>query len=837
MFYPGSLTEEDAEMDRKHRCAARRAAADGMVLLENNGILPLSEGSRVALYGGGALYPVKGGTGSGDVNSRNTVNIADGFRNAGFIIADEEWLASYAGLYKKAYEEWVKYIYKLAGPGKDSNALYQAHAANPMPFPEGDRLCEEDVPKEDRENTPAVFVISRVSGEGADRKCVQGDFLLSKTEEESLKTLRKIYRRLIVILNVAGIIDLSVLDEIHPDALVLMSLAGSESGNALADVLSGKVNFSGHLTDTWGYHYEDYPAFLSAKHDLPGRTVYSEDIYVGYRYFDSFGVTVRYPFGYGLSYTDFSIQPEKTVLEEDGTVTVTARIKNIGKKAGREVVFLFVSCPEGLRKKEVKKLAAFVKTKELAPGEESSLPLSFSLEQAASFHTGKASWFFDAGEYYLLLGKNAADVTAAGVLSLSDTVFLKKEPHICPLEDALPMLKQEGTEKVRLRFHEEVKEKGLAPISMDKACEKLKEKEKAADSADGSPNAQIDEQTKEAEEILEKMTREQKVRLVCGRVAGSQAEFIGSASVTVPGAAGETSAASAKLGIMPLIMADGPAGLRLQYCYESDRASGEIIRLPRYEMLENRFFHTFKEHADAEKHYQSCTAFPVGMSLAQSFDEELVSSIGRAVGEEMDAFHVSFWLSPGMNIHRDPLCGRNFEYYSEDPLVTGKIAAAMTRGVQENPHRAVTIKHFACNSQEDDRMNVSAVVSERALREIYLRGFEIAVKESAPKAIMTSYNKINGVHSANNPDLIEVTARKDWGFQGIVMTDWTTTNAGHGASAAKCIASGNDIVMPGTPSDLEEINRALDSEDDYSLPEEKLNACCLRLIKMFRSLA
>ena len=281
-----------------------------------------------------------------------------------------------------------------------------------------------------------------------------------------------------------------------------------------------------------------------------------------------------------------------------------------------------------------------------------------------------------------------------------------------------------------------------------------------------------------------------------------------------------------------LILADGPAGLRLQKRYEENKKTGEIYTLSRYESLENRIFGTEFLHEDTIKHYQYCSAIPVGTLLAQTFDTELMEEIGALIGREMKEFGVTLWLAPGMNIHRNPLCGRNFEYYSEDPLVSGKMAAAVTKGAQSLPGIGTTVKHFACNNQEENRRGVSSIVSQRALREIYLKGFEIAVKESQPMAIMTSYNKVNGVHTANSYDLCTEAARKEWGFEGIIMTDWTTTNAGGGCSAAKCLRAGNDLIMPGKLSDRKEILDAVHGLGIQFLDIRYLDECALRMLKV-----
>jgi beta-glucosidase len=325
------------------------------------------------------------------------------------------------------------------------------------------------------------------------------------------------------------------------------------------------------------------------------------------------------------------------------------------------------------------------------------------------------------------------------------------------------------------------------------------------------------------------MTLQDKACLVVGARSAMAGEIVGSQAVSVPGAAGETVAFEG-YGIPAMVLADGPAGVRINPDYETDPRTGEIYQ-PRdwFEMLERRFFNKQVRHEGAVIRYQVTTAIPIGTLLAQSFDTDLLEEVGTAIADELRAFHIAVWLAPGMNIHRNPLCGRNFEYYSEDPLLSGLMAAAITRGVQSKPGVGVSIKHFACNNQEDNRMHVNEIISERTLREIYLKGFEIAVKTADPLTIMTSYNRINGVHSANNYDLCTVVARREWGFRGYIMTDWSTTSGG-GSNAAKCILAGNDLVMPGTDHDIQEIIDAVKGRRLPHLTEEKLNESVFRLI-------
>ena len=345
-----------------------------------------------------------------------------------------------------------------------------------------------------------------------------------------------------------------------------------------------------------------------------------------------------------------------------------------------------------------------------------------------------------------------------------------------------------------------------------------------------------------AAELAQKLTPEEKTALVCGRSSGSK-EIIGAAAVTVPGAAGETTASLLeKYGVANVILADGPAGIRITSHYQKNPSDGSVYKMNMYQRLENRIFGTEFLHTDGEDYYQYCSAIPVGTLLAQTFDTELLEEVGRMIGAELEEFGVTLWLAPGMNIHRNPLCGRNFEYYSEDPVLTGLCAATETKGVQSQKGKGTTIKHFAGNNQEDNRMFTNAHISERALREIYLKGFEIAVKTAQPYAIMTSYNLINGVHSANNYDMLQNIARDEWGFEGLVMTDWytsqDTTEMGmvspsgkySHSSSVQCIKAGNDLQMPGCQQNVDDIVEAVN--EGKEITKADLQRCAKHILSV-----
>lgn len=812
-FYPGQTDEQATPQEEAARQVSRQAAAEGMVLLKNDGALPLRPGARVALLGLGARHPIKGGTGSGDVNSRDVISVDQGLREAGFEVVNTDYLDEYDRIYAENRQKWTDAIVAEAGPERNWGKLYDAHVRMTCPLP------QIALPEKGWAEAEAViYVLSRTSGEGADRRDAPGDYYLTAAENDELAALCAWDKPVVVLLNVGGVVDLSFLDTLPIAGLVLMGQAGCDSGRAAADILSGAVNPSGRLTDSWAYRYEDYPSSrdFSFRNGNLKEEYYTDGLYVGYRYFDAFGVRPRYPFGCGLSYTRFEQQAEALILSER-EVSLTVRVRNAGGAAGRQVVQLYAACPAAEQPKEFKRLIAFGKTGLLAPGAEEVLTLRFDIAALASYRPGYAAWFLERGDYVLLLAENAAECTAVGKLTLGETANICQVSNICDQVDALKEIEPPAENRAAWDAYLAEISRGVPSVALDQAVSLPEPRMAAAAPSD------------HARQILATLTEDEKIRLCVGAPSAMSGEAIGEAGNAVPGAAGETVSVPEK-GLPAMVLADGPAGLRMQKCYEIDPATGLIHRLDRFSSLLNRFFGVMEYHAGYERRYQFATAIPVGTLLAQSFDPAMLERVGGLIADEMRRFGVTVWLAPGMNIHRNPLCGRNFEYFSEDPLVSGLMAAAITRGVQQKHGACVTIKHFACNNQEDNRMGVSAVISERALREIYLKGFEIAVKTSQPLSIMTSYNRVNGVHTANSYDLCTKVARQEWGFGGFIMTDWTTTNSGHGSSAAKCVLAGNDLVMPGRDADRREIRQALRREIGPALPMDKLDESALRLI-------
>lgn len=808
--HSGTKNPGPSRRELTHGRLARRLAAEGMVLLKNEGLLPLHESMRVALLGSGAARTVKGGIGSGDVNNRENISIYQGLREAGVTFVSEGWLKDYDERYRDAREEWKT---KILEEAKHVENPFDAYSANPFVLPEGRRITEEDT-----EGAEAViYVISRISGEGKDRRRVKGDYYLSEREWEEIICLNQKNIPIVLILNAGGPIELTDILEKAENikAILNISQPGQEGGRAAADVLLGRAVPGGRLTTTWAKRYEDYPyaesySYLNGTLD---KEEYKEGIYVGYRYFNSFGVQPLYPFGYGLSYTTFEITFADLRVKED-SIEMEVIVKNTGDcYAGREVVQVYAVLPQTGDAKEYQRLAGFAKTAVLQPGETQRLTVAVEQKQLASFSEQMSAWVVEKGMYGLWIGNHSESLEMAAVLVVPEQAVLERVRTVC------------SGQKV-------CAEPGASKLAEMKAAECFRLAEEW-----GIPRFTFVPCEEKRKVIKTPYAKEQPVRelipLLYGNITQG-ASTLGSAGIRVPGSAGETTEVlEEKYGIRSLIMADGPAGLRLRQSYEVDRQSDRVYGVGVLGSLENGFLEPTEHHEDADTYYQYCTAFPVGTALAQTWDQALMKEFGEAVAVEMEEFHIDLWLAPGMNIHRNPLCGRNFEYYSEDPLFSGVMAAAVTSGVQSRAGCGVTIKHFACNNQEDNRMGVDVCVSERTLREIYFRGFEIAVKQSAPAAIMSSYNLINGVHAANSRDICTVVAREEWGFDGVIMSDWNTTVPEDGSVPWKCAAAGNDIIMPGNPRDDENIREAY---AQGKLSEEDIRSCAGRIIALIRKL-
>lgn len=810
---PNALETANAQL-------SKTAATEGMVLLENNGALPLSKSTNLALFGVGAYATVKGGTGSGDVNQRYKVTVRQGLESAGYKITTSP---DYWNAMSSAYD--TKYGATSTGSPFgvtiDYSSVEQA-------------LTPTSVQPTAATDT-ALFVVARNSGEGADRNSGKGDYLLSDTEYNDIQLIGQSYKRVIVVLNTGGIVDTSFFKQINAsttdsqgksalDGLLLMSQAGQEGGNALAEVLDGDVSPSGKLTDTWASQYSYYPASATFGANDGNTTTeqYSEGVYVGYRYFDSFYKTINpaspasvvaYPFGYGLSYTKFDIDVQG-VNADLNTVSIKARVTNTGKYSGKSVVETYFSAPAGGEDKPYQELAGYGKTDLLQPGASQTVTISFPTTEMASYYDSKSAYILSAGNYLIRVGDSSRSTHVAAKLRLGkDTVTQQASPELTDQKLTTAVLTgssanfysypQEARELAFARtidLHGNLKTQNVAsPYKQNVTVDSTSPYYAIDGSQISSTTAYLDKKQtnwegtgtpyapKTGESVKYVSTSPSSTLFDVAKGKTSMQQFVAGLTVTqlanivegssatgstasAAGAAGYTTSAYENLGIPGMTLSDGPAGLRLTQVVNTTTPTT----------------------------YQYATAWPIGTMLAQTWNRDLVKQVGVAVGKEMQEFGVSQWLAPGMNIHRDPLNGRNFEYYSEDPLIAGLTAAATTAGVQSIPGEGVTIKHFAGNNQEANRNAVNDVVDERGMREIELKGFEIAVESAQPKAVMSSYNQISGTYAAQNYDLLTNLLRGEWGFQGLVMSDW---GGSHNATAT--MYAGNDLIEPGgAPNDI-----------------------------------
>ena len=770
-----------------------------MVLLKKDGSFPLEKAGTIVAYGSGVRHTIKGGTGSGEVNSRYFITVEKGLKRAGFRIINENWLDEYDLIREDNRAAFYKAI-KAKAKKEKTNVIAASMGAIILE-------PEYDLPL-DFGADAAIYVVGRSSGEGNDRLDVKGDYRLTDTEVRNILALNNRYKHFMLVINAGGPVDLSEVMEVRN--ILVLSQLGVETGRALAYLLLGRLYPSGKLTTTWA-PYKDYGITSFAEKD---DTFYSEGIFVGYRYFDKAGTKPAFPFGYGLSYTEFS--HEMTGIAAEGPlVRLSARVKNTGRYRGREVLQVYLSAPDGKIVKECKSLAGFAKTAPLAPGESGIVTITWDLRDMSSFDTENAAYVLEAGRYLVHLGNSSADTTVVAALDLEEEFVVRKVRH-CLAGDV----------------EEKIVSKG-APGSSGNAGVSNATSASGDPASDAMPLIQMDLSGCETEIIdytlpsfddplLDRLSDEELAYLNMGgfNPKGGILSVIGDASSRVAGAAGESTSVLEDKGIGCAVVADGPAGLRLARHYYKDKkgihAIGSTMPETMLELLPKPLAMlidiTSRPPRGAKIYEQYTTALPIGTAIAQSWDPKFAYLCGDIVGSEMEIFHVDLWLAPALNIHRSVLCGRNFEYFSEDPLLSGKFAAALTKGVQSHKGKGVTIKHYAANNQESNRYGNSSNVSERTLREIYLRGFEICIRESRPFAVMSSYNLINGVHTSESRELCMDLLRCEFGFKGLLMTDWIVggdllSGGGKYSSpgAPRVAASGHTLFMPGSKNDYNEL--------------------------------
>lgn len=755
-----------AVRDPEMSALCRQAAAEGIVLLKNEGVLPLKKEEETAFFGRvqNDWFYVGYGSG-GDVNPPYRVSPMDAFREKGvrFHEALAQTYAAWSQTHVPPAAEWAQWPASL----------------EEMP------LSRKQIESAAQTSETAVVFLGRAMGESMDNQAMPGYFYLTDAEKDLLNQVSTVFSKTVVVIDAGSILDMSWTDDPKIGAILYAFQGGMESGNALADVLYGDVNPSGRLTDTVARCYEDYPA--SGNFGAADYNVYQEDIYVGYRYFETFARNrVLYPFGFGLSYTTFALKTCYAL--EDGECILRTAVTNTGSLPGKEVVQVYAAPPQGKLGKPLRNLAAFGKTKLLSPGETETLEFRLNPADFASFDdsgvTGhKSAYVLEPGDYMLYVGGDVRMARQAGVWRLDalrvtkqltaqaapTAEFLRMKPQetasgLVPVYE--PVLRRETSRKADILAHlpEETPFTGDRGIGF-------------ADVRNGS--ASLDDFVAQLDiRELDAITRGE----------GLMDSPLGPAGNA--GVLGGTTASLRERGVPTITTTDGPSGIRLA-CYAS--------------------------------------LLPCGTALASSWNPALVEKLGVRFGREMAERGSDILLGPGLNIHRDPLCGRNFEYYSEDPYVSGVMAAAMVRGVQSNPGRSACPKHFACNNQEWMRNQTDSRVSERALREIYLRGFELCVARAKPLTLMTSYNKVNGVWAHYHYDLVTNILRGEWGYDGLVITDWWMQPAVDPdfpdvSNNAYRVRAQVDVLMPGGEAfgcfeSDDSLQRSFESPDGITLGE------------------
>jgi beta-glucosidase len=718
---------------------ARQTAAESCVLLKNeNKVLPLEKGEKVAVFGRCAFRYYKSGLGSGGlVNTKYVVGILDAIQNTQQFILNEKLIA--------LYEKWM-----------EENPYDEGHGWGTVPWSQQEMPVTKEMIDVAKESHVAMVIIGRTAGEDQDNKNEEGSYLLTQTERNMIKEVCSAFEKTIVLLNVGNIIDMRWVEEYNPSAVMYVWQGGQEGGNGVLDVLTGAVSPCGKLTDTIATNIKEYPS--TPYFGDPKKNYYKEDIYVGYRYFETCAKDkVLYPFGFGMSYTSFDKSGVITYSSEQ-EITVNVSVKNTGQLPGKEVVQIYVSAPQGKLGKPSRALVAFEKTKCLAPGEVQQLEIHIPISYLASYDdsgiTGHKSCFvLEEGEYALYMGADVRSATLIGSVTKSEQVIEQLQEVCAPIEsfERFKVTEKENSYVMGMETVPTRTEEILQKIA------RLRDKEILFTGNQGYQLADVLNKKISLDNFTAQLSDDDLIHLFRG-------EGMCSPKVT-PGTAGAFGGLTEELknyGIPALCCADGPSGIRMD------------CGAPAFSL-------------------------PNGTALGCTFNMKLVEELYQCVGIEMRYNQVDLLLGPGMNIHRNPLNGRNFEYISEDPILTGKMSVAQLHGLH---HVGVmgTIKHFCANNQEAQRCVTEAVVSERALREIYLKGFEMAVKEGNAKAVMTTYGPVNGIWTAGSYDLCTVVLRKEWNYKGIVMTDWWAVANDEGEDAEKenrapMVVAQNDVYM------------------------------------------
>mgnify|MGYP000967215438 FL=1 len=726
---------------------SKEAAAEGIVLLKNEGgMLPLTQEDKISVFGRPQIEYYRSGTGSGgEVNVEYATNILDGFKNSNLNI--DETLV-------EKYKKWLKHHpFDNGGGGWACEPWFQKD----MPIDEA--FAKEQAAKTNK----ALYIIGRTAGEDKDNAIWQGSYILTDEEKENIRNITKAFDNVCIVLNVSNIIDLSwINDEEYNGSIksvIIVWQGGMEGGTAVVDVLSGAETPSGKLADTIAYSIEDYPSTKNFGNEF--KNLYEEDIYIGYRYFETFAPDkVQFEFGYGLSYTTFDIETQ-TVKEKTDSIELNVKVTNTGDKfAGKEVAQVYYEAPQGELGKPARELIAFAKTKKLAPGESQELTLEFKISDMASYDdsgvTGhKSCYVLEAGEYNIYVGNSVKNLTKINTYNEEELVVVEKLQEAMAPTEAINIMKP-GKKNADGTYEVTYVPVSTQTVDMAKRISDNLPMDMPITGDMGITLQDVRDGKATLEKFVAQLSIEEMAIIIRGEGMSNPRVTRGTAS-----AFGGMSDSLFNYGIPAACCADGPSGLRME---------------------------------------GKATQLPIGTALSATWNTELVRELYTMEGQELYRNQVDTLLGPGVNIRRNPLNGRNFEYFSEDPFLSGKMSVASTGGIKDGGAWG-TIKHFALNGQESHRFKIDAVCSERAIREIYLKSFEMAVKEKTVMSIMTSYNPINGHWAASNYDLCTTILRKEWGYKGFVMTDWW--------------AKMNDVVTGGKESNQDTRDMVRAQNDAY----------------------
>ena len=728
---------------------SREAAVEGIVLLKNEGnVLPFTENDKISVFGRPQIEYYRSGTGSGGaVNVEYSTNILDGFRNSNLTINEE---------LVKDYQEWLKeHPFDNGGGG---------WAAEPW-FQKDMDITPEYARKQAETTNKAVYIIGRTAGEDKDNFAWAGSYLLTDEEKANLKNITEAFEDVCVVLNVSNIIDLSWVEEEqfggHIKSVIIVWQGGMEGGNAVVDVLSGKETPSGKLPDTIAQTIEDYPS--TENFGDPLNNLYKEDIYVGYRYFETFAPDkVIYEFGYGLSYTSFDIETVEAKADDE-KISLEVKVTNTGDKyTGKEVVQVYYEAPQGKLGQPTRQLCGYLKTDKLAQGESQTLKIEVAIDSLASYDdsgvTGnKSCYLLEAGDYNIYVGNSVKKNKLVFTYKLEELKVVEQLSEcMCPDDENLTIMKP-GERKADGTYEITYIPSQKPTVDMAKRIEENLPQTMEITGDKGITLQDVRDGKAKVEDFVAQLSISEMAQIVRGEGMSNPRVTQGTAS-----AFGGLSDPLFNYGIPAACCADGPSGLRME---------------------------------------GKATQLPIGTALSASWNPALVRELYTMEGQELYRNQVDTLLGPGVNIHRNPLNGRNFEYYSEDPYLSGTMSVASTGGIKDGGAWG-TIKHFALNGQESHRFKINAVCSERAIREIYLKSFEMAVKADTVMALMTSYNPINGHWAASNYDMCTTILRGEWGYKGIVMTDWwakmnDVVNGGEESNqdTRDMVRSQNDVYM------------------------------------------